>query len=203
MRLGIEKLDRVLGEIEGGDVLLIETIGSLGIELLSKVIRGSRDAERRVMILLSKGASERRLLPIDGTDLLILGKNVHAERLYEILHRIKGLPEGSLLVAIRLDVLLLFRPREAIYMFMEDLVSTVQEKKIIFVVTVDKRNLKEKDIAIFENLATHIIDITETVDGSNVTLVMRVKKSPGGRSGFCRFSIEEGNISIGEPLVEG
>ena len=196
MRLGIEKLDSVLGEVREGDVLLIETVGSLGVEILSKLIRDNKE-KLAVVVVLPKGASERRIIPTEGVDLLVMGENVHAERLYEILHTIRKLPGGSLIVGIRLDNLLLFRPPEAVYRFMEDIVSTVQNKNLIFVTTIDKRNVSERDLAVFENLSTHIIDITETVKGFKVSLVMRVKKSPNGSSGFCEFEIHEGRVVIG------
>ncbi|ASJ13154.1 hypothetical protein A3L14_09760 [Thermococcus thioreducens] len=198
MLLGVPKLDRVMGEVREGDVFLIETVGSLGVELLSEVILNNRE-KRNVSIILPKGASEKRVLPAEGTEVMVLGEDVHAERLYEILHHIRELPEGSVLVAIRLDVLFLLRPREAVFMFMEDPVSTVQKKKIILIMTVDKRNVDERDMAVFENLATHILDITEIVKGFKVTLVMRVKKSPKGSTGFCEFEIEGGRVSINGP----
>jgi len=198
MLLGIPALDKVIGEVREGDVFLIETVGSLGIELLSTIISETKK-ESEVSIILPKGASEKRVLQVKNADMMILGEDVHPERLYELLHHIRTLAEGSILIAVRLDVLLLLRPKEAVYMFMEDLVSIVQKNKIILIVTIDKRNVDESDMAMFENLSTHIIEIGERVEDFNVTFLMRVKKSPEGSTGFCEFKIIHGRIVINDP----
>lgn len=193
MRLGITKLDNVLGDVREGDVLLIETVGSLGVEIVSKVVK---DGGIRTIVLLPRGASERRIFETENVELLIIGEDVHVERLHELLHLVRELPPGSLLISIRFDMLFLFHAPETVYMFMEDLISTVQEKNLVFIATIDKRNVSERDMAVFENISTHIIDIVEVVRGSQVTSLLRVKKSPKGGTQFWEFKVQNGEVII-------
>ena len=76
----------------------------------------------------------------------------------------------------------------------------VREKRAVLTVLLDKRLIDERTLAMFENHATHIIDIVEVVEGFRVTRGIRIKKSPLGGTGFYRLDISSGEVKIGEPL---
>ena len=51
MRLGILKLDKLLGEIPEGSVVLIETLGELGEEIVIEALKENRE---KIVALVAK-----------------------------------------------------------------------------------------------------------------------------------------------------
>ena len=66
MRLGIPKLDELLGEIEPGSTVLISTIGELGIEIVLAVLKENK--EKAVVFVTPR--LKRRLKKIEGLSLI-------------------------------------------------------------------------------------------------------------------------------------
>ena len=197
MEIGIEKLDKLIGPLSGGSVLLIEDTGGIGAKICSVLVDRHKDSVPTLLIF-QKGSSEIKLFPKENLRTIIIGEDAHSGRLYEILHEVRKLPENSLVVAIRLDSLLLVRSLREVYMFLSDLASVVHEKDLILVMTVDKRNIKEREQSVFENLSTHVIDISEVVSEFRVFHLLRVKKSPAGSTGFYKLEMKRGEIKIHE-----
>ncbi len=190
----------LLTPIRKGDVLLVEMEGETATNVLLQTVEQSR-GKAPMVVVVPKGTPEVRsgIEKLNGIQLLVLGEDIDTDRLYELLHVIRRLQEGAVIVTIRLDSLLLKRDEKSVYLFLEDLTSAVQKKSIILVITIDKRNVSPRQLAMFENLSTHIVDITERISNFRVTPLLRVKKSPKGSTGFYTLELKNGEIILKRP----
>ncbi len=198
MRLGIPKLDELLGEIEPGSTVLISTIGELGIEIVLAVLKENK--EKAVVFVTPR--LKRRLKKIEGIDGVIyftLGEDFAPQELFKITHAMREVPEDRFVGIFFLQPLLVFHPSETVQRFFSELANMALERGFILMSMVDKRLLDDKTLAIFEESATHAIDIVEVVDGFKITRGIRIKKSPYGVTGFYKLELNK-EIIVGEPL---
>ncbi len=200
MEIPLSQLGNLLGPISEGDVVLVETEGEVTADFLLRTVEENR-GKAQLLFVVPKGAPEVRnpLKSQKDVQLLILGKDIDTDRLYELLRTIRNLSEGALIVTIRLDSLFLKRDEKSVYLFLEDLASLVQEKNLILLMTIDKRNVSSRQMAMFENLSTHVVDTMERITDSRVVHLLRVKKSPKGSTGFYTMNVKDGKIILQKP----
>lgn len=199
MRIGVPELDELLGEIEEGNILLLETIGTLGEEIVLEMLK--KNKENAVAFVTKKMRDEFKKIPeLANVKLIVLGEDVFPEELYAISFKLRNLFEGAHVGFFLLHPLLVFHPPTTVYKFFSEIASIVQEKKVVLTAIIDKRLVDERTLAMFENLATYVIDIVELIQGFKITRGLRIKKSPKGVTGFYKFKIREGKIVIGEPI---
>jgi hypothetical protein len=197
MEIGIPKLDELLGEIEEGNILLLETIGTLGEEIVLEMLK--KNKENAVAFVTKKMRDEFKKIPeLANVKLIVLGEDVFPEELYAISFKLRNLFEGAHVGFFLLHPLLVFHPPTTVYKFFSEIASIVQEKKVVLTAIIDKRLVDERTLAMFENLATYVIDIVELIQGFKITRGLRIKKSPKGNTGFYKFEIRDGKIVIGE-----
>jgi len=199
MRTGIRKLDILLGDIAPGSTILIETVGTLGEEIATSTLLANRG--NAVAFITPKLQEEfgRKFKPED-MKMVVLGRDINQQELYQISLTFRKLLKGSWVAFFILHPLLVFHPPEIIFKLFSELVNIVRERRAVLVVLLDKRLIDERTLAMFENHATHIIDIVEVIEGFRVTRGIRIKKSPLGGTGFYRLDISNGEAKIGEPL---
>ncbi|WP_456394378.1 hypothetical protein [Thermococcus sp.] len=199
MRTGIRKLDILLGDLEPGSTILIETVGTLGEEIATSMLLANRgNAVAFVTPKLSE-EFEKQFGPGE-ISLIVLGRDVQQQELYQISFTFRKMLKGSCVAFFILHPILVFHPPEIVFKLFAELVEIVREKKAVMMVLIDKRLVDERTLAMFENYASHIIDILEVVEGFKVTRGIRIKKSPLGGTGFYRLDISNGEVKIGEPL---
>ena len=197
MEIGIQELDELLAPVEEGSVILIESSHGLGEAVIPHIINANK-GKTPVIVILPRGSPEIATFPREGIQTLIFGRDVDPDKLYELLRAIRELPETALVIAIRLDFLFLRRQVKSIYMFLEDLMSTVQERGLILIMTVEKRSISDRELAMFESMSTHVIDIVEKISELNVTHLLRVKKSHRGSTGFYTMKVKDNKIHLYE-----
>ncbi len=199
MRTGIRKLDILLGEVAPGSTILIETVGTLGEEIATSTLLANRGNAVAFITPKLQEEFERKFKPKD-VKMVVLGRDINQQELYQISLTFRKLLKGSWVAFFILHPLLVFHPPEIIFKLFSELVDIVREKRAVLAVLLDKRLIDERTLAMFENHATHIIDIVEVVEGFRVTRGIRIKKSPLGGTGFYRLDISSGEVKIGEPL---
>lgn len=198
MKIGISKLDELLGEINLGSTILISTIGELGIEIVVAVLRENK--EKAVVFVTPR--LKKRLKKTEGIDGVIyftLGEDFAPQELFKITHAMREVPEDRFVGIFFLQPLLVFHPPETVHRFFSELANIALERGFVLMSMVDKRLLDDKTLAIFEESATYVIDIVEIVDGFKITRGIRIKKSPHRVTGFYELKLNK-EIIIGEPL---
>ncbi|HHI01273.1 MAG TPA: hypothetical protein ENL40_07425, partial [Thermococcus litoralis] len=160
MKIGVSKLDELLGEIEPGSTILISTIGELGIEIVLAVLRENK--EKAIAFVTPR--LKKRLKKTEGIDGVIyftLGEDFAPQELFKITHAMREVPEDRFVGIFFLQPLLVFHPPETAHRFFSELANIALERGFVLMSMVDKRLLDNKTLAIFEESATHVIDIVE------------------------------------------
>ncbi len=199
MQTGIGKLDILLGEVEPGSTILIETVGTLGEEIAISTLFTNR--ENAVAFVTPKLSEEfEKKFGSEGIKLIVLGRDIHQQELYQISFTFRKLLRGSCVAFFILHPLLVFHPPEVVFKLFAEMVDITRETKGVMIIMIDKRLVDDRTLAMFENYASHIIDILEVLEGFKVIRGLRIKKSPIGGTGFYKFDISKGKVIIGEPL---
>ncbi len=197
MEIGIQELDELLAPVEEGSVILIESSHGLGEAIIPHIINANKD-KTSAIVILPRGSPEIATFPKEGIQTLIFGRDIDPDKLYELLRAIRELPEGALVIAVRLDFLFLRRQVKSIYMFLEDLMSTVQERGLTLIMTVEKNSISDQDLAMFESMSTYVIDIIEEVSEFNVIHLLRIKKPYPNSTKFYMMKLKDGKIHLNE-----
>ncbi|NJE85889.1 hypothetical protein E3E23_08650 [Thermococcus sp. CX2] len=199
MKTGIKKLDKLLSEVPEGSTILIETIGTLGEEIAASMLRTHKENAVAFVTPQLREKFEKRF-NLQKIEMVVLGRDMYQEELYQISHILRNLPEGSSVGFFLLHPLIVFQPSSIVFKLFSELVTIVQEKKAVMVVLLDKRLIDSRSLAMFENYATYVIDIIEEVKGFKITRGLRIKKSPSGGTDFYEFEIKDGKVTIGDPI---
>ncbi len=199
MRLGIPKLDELLGEIEPGSIILISTVGDVGMDLVIQTLKGN-GAGKAILVTPRLEKQLKNVPGLENSVYFALGRDFGPQELFKVTHLMKELPYQELIGVLFLQPLLVFHPPITVYRFLSELADIAISRNFVLMTIIDKRLLDERTLAMFEELSTYVIDITEVVEGFRITRGIRIKKSPGSITGFYRLDIEAGSINIGEPL---
>ncbi len=187
---GIKKLDEILGGgIEFGRSVLIETISGLGdvlaLNMVAEALRRKFDSfivlgRKRVRdikeFLKNKGVDPSTLTIVTTTE---RGeKKVNLDELFMVSHTIKDLARRARIGYIDiLQILLILHDPRKIYALFSDIISTLRELEVSAIMTLDKRFVDERTLAMFEDLADIVIEFEEVVENMNVKRGVRVKKN--------------------------
>ncbi len=106
-------------------------------------------------------------------------------------YTLREVAKDRLIVVFFLQSLLAIYPAGVIHHFFSELTHIAVEHNLILVAMGDKRLVDERTLALFEESATHVIDIVEVVDGFKITRGIRVKVSPYGGTGFYEFKVDK------------
>jgi len=199
MKLGIPKLDELLGEIPEGSVVLIETLGELGEEIVIEALK--RNSEKSVAFVTKRLKEKLEKIPeLKNIRYITLGKDFAPQELFKITHHLRQIPNEYFVGFFLLQSLLVFNSPKTVYRFFSEVSSITYEKKLILIAIIDKRLFDKKLLAMFENASTHVIEIDEELEKFKIIRGIRIKKSPKGSSEFYELVIKDGNIIIGDPL---
>ncbi|RLF77043.1 hypothetical protein DRN39_04915 [Thermococci archaeon] len=199
MRIGIPKLDELLGEIELGSTVLIETIGEIGIEIAIEALK--RNKEKSAVFLTPRLKKRlEHIFELGEVVYLTLGEDFAPQELFKVTHALRELPEDRFIAVFLIQPLLIFHPSQRVYRFFAELSDIANARGIILMTMIDKRLVDERTLATFEESATHVIDIVEVIQGFKIIRGLRIKKSPKKISGFYKLKIKDGNVEVGELL---
>jgi len=211
---GIAKLDELLGGgVEESRVILIETTAGLGDLLaLNFVAESLKKGERCFVILGSKKVKDfRRFLKDRGADTSKLtvittseksDRKLNLDELFLISHTIKELAKSTKFgnIDILQPLLILYDPKKVFALFSE-ICCFLKESKITTVLTIDKRFVDERTLAMFEELADVVIELEEVVDNLKVKRGIRIKKnSLSPPTDFYSLKIDKNGFEIGEKI---
>jgi len=187
---GIRKLDEILGGgIDFGRSVLIETISGLGdilaLNIVAEALRRNVDSfivlgRKRVRdireFLRSRGVDPSSLTIVTTTE---KGeRKINLDELFMISHTIKDLARRAKLGYIDiLQILLILHDPRKIYALFLDIISAMKELEVSAVMTLDKRFVDERTLAMFEDLADIVIEFEEVIEKMNVRRGVRVKKN--------------------------
>jgi hypothetical protein len=199
MKLGIPKLDELLGDIEPGSILILLTVGDPGADIFFNFLKAN---EEKAMIFatpqIKRFLVEKR--DIKKARFVVLGEDVSSKNLFEITDLVRNLAKESYIGVFFFQPLFLFHTVEVIQKFFAQLTEIALERRLVLLAILDKRFLKEKEIVGFETNATHVLEISETISGFTIVRGIRVKKSPSGVSGFYKLEFKDGEVTVGEAL---
>ncbi|WP_457754410.1 hypothetical protein [Thermococcus sp.] len=199
MKFGIPKLDELLGEIPEGSVVLIETLGNLGEEIVVEALK--ENSKKSVAFVTKRLKEEFEKIPeLKNIRYIVFGEDFAPQELFKITYKLRQILNGYLVGLFFLQPLLVFHPPETVYKFFSEVSSITHDNKLVLIAILDKRLVDERTLAMFENASTHVIEIVEELEKFKVIRGLRIKKSPKGSSGFYELIIRNGKVTIGEPL---
>ncbi len=211
---GIKKLDELLGGgVEEGRAILIETISGLGDLLaLSFVAESLKRREKCFVILGRKRIRDIRKFfedrGVDTSNLTIITtyekskKKLNLDELFLISHTIKELAKTTKFGSIDIlqPLLILYDPRK-IYSLLSEIVGILKDSNVTTVLTVDKRLVDNRTLAMFEELVDVVIELEEVVDNLKVRRGIRIKKnSLSPPTHFYSLKIDKNGFEIGEKI---
>ncbi|AHF79828.1 hypothetical protein [Thermococcus paralvinellae] len=199
MKFGIPKLDRLLGEINEGSVVLIETLGNLGEEIVIEALK--KNSDKSVAFVTKRLKEELGKIPeLKDLKYIVFGEDFAPQELFKITYQLRQILNGYLVALFFLQPLLVYHPPETVYKFFSEVSSIAHDNKLVLIAILDKRLIDERTLAMFENVSTHVIEIGEELEKFRVIRGIRIKKSPRGSSSFYELVIKDGKVTIGEPL---
>ncbi|NPA47087.1 MAG: hypothetical protein GXO14_00400 [Thermococci archaeon] len=198
--MGDSGIDRLLQGIEEGGIVLIEAPGVMGDEVALELLRMYKGENRVVFITPKQKRMFRDNPDFSDVDIKVIGEDIHPQELYQITFAFRNLPDGSKVALLSLHFLLVFHPAELVYKLFSELTKISIDKNLLLIVTVDCRILDIKSLAMFEGLATHVLEILEVINGFRIRRGIRVKKSPTGGTCFYEITLSNGRIKVGEPI---
>jgi len=195
---GISKLLMDMDSPSG--IVLIETPGVMGEEVALELVKAYK-GEKKVAFITPKQKRMFKGNPeFSDMDVKVIGEDIHPQELYQITFAFRNLTRKSKIALLSLHFLLVFHPAEVVYKLFSELTKISIDKDLLLIATVDYRILDLKSLAMFEGLATHVLEILEVINGFKIKRGIRVKKSPTGGTGFYEISLMEGKIQVGEPI---
>ena len=175
MRFGIKKLDEIIGEIEDGSVILIEGDGDILLILAKEFLKNAVKEGHDVFALVSERV-KRYLRDIEGIRIVTPNNEFSLQELFTIALIVKDAKEKVGLIDI-FQQLLIMHDSDRIYNLLSDICTHVRRKGCIGIITLDKRIVDERTLAMFENEADYVIEIREIIKKMKIIRGIRIKKS--------------------------
>jgi len=193
MRFGIFKFDELIGDIAGGRIVLIESIGDLGLRLSLHFLKNAD----KVSAIIPKRLKRDLEAILRNAKILTPNEDFTLHELFTISLVTKRL-DGVILLDI-LQTLLIIHSPEKVYQLFQEVCDIVREKEGIMLTNIDKKLVDERVLAMFENEADYVIEIEEIVENLRIRRGIRVKKNPlAPPSKFYELIVDEGGIRLGE-----
>ncbi len=189
MKTGIKKLDKIIGTIDEGSILIIESPGELSIYLAKKFVK-----EENTVVFIHR--KQTKFFPEIKSK--IPGENYSLQELYTIPLAIKDTHEKVVIFTLFPQIYMLHDSNKA-YQILVDVAEIIRESKRMFVATIDTSIMDERTIAMLESEADYVIEIREVIKDLKILRGIRVKKSLSKKpSGFYEFDIRD--LSLGDPI---
>lgn len=200
---GIQKLDGLVGVVDEGRIILIETVGDLGVEIAMSFMKDALKRDYQVFIVVSEGKEKdvRKSLSnyIDSVNLITSGKSFTFQELYTISLITRGREEKIGLIKILQPLLTIHEPKKVYNLFLE-MVENLRKSDVTVIFTIDKKLVDDRILAMFENDADIVIEIEELIENFKIKRGIRVKKSPNmPPSDFYELEINK-EIRIGDKI---
>ncbi len=177
MRFEIEGLNEIIGNISEGRVILIESIGDLGLRLalgfLKNAIKNGYDA----YALVPKRLKNDLKRELESVNVLTPNEEYTLHELFTISLVIRRMKEKVGLIDILQPLLIIHSPGK-IYQLFQEICDIVRDREGILLIVVDKKIVNSRVLAMFEGEADYVIEIEEIVEGLKIRRGIRVKKSP-------------------------
>ena len=198
LKFNLPKLDKLLGNISKGRVILIEGVGNLALKLALKFLKNAIDKGYQVFAIVPKRLRKDISREVNA-NVIVPNDNLTFHELFTISLIVKKLTENIGLIDIIQPLLIVHSP-EKVYQLFQEICDIVRSRDGVLVVTIDKKFVDEKVLAMFEMEADFVIEIDEVVDKLKVIRGIRVKKSPvNPPSDFYRLYFD-GDIEVGEKI---
>jgi archaellum biogenesis ATPase FlaH len=200
MRFDILKFGEIVGDITGGRVVLIESVGDIGLRIALGFLKNASKEGYRVFAIVPKRLEEDLKKELSSAKIITPNDDFTLHELFTISLAVKKLEEKVGLIDI-LQTLLIIHPPEKVYQLFQEICDIVREKKGILIVTVDKKLADERVLAMLESEADYVIEIEEIIEGLRIRRGIRVKKNPNKPpSKFCELIINGNIIRLGERI---
>ncbi len=198
MRFDIPKFDDIIGEISNGRVVLIETVGDLGLRLALSFLRNAIKNGFKVFAIVPKRLRGDLRRKLGDARILTPNDEFTMHELFTVSLTVKRLEEKVGLLDILQPLLIIHSP-EKVYQLFQEICEIVRERNGVLIAIIDKKLVDSRILAMFESEADYVIDIEEVVDGLRIRRGIRVKKNPNKPpSKFYELVVDERGIRIGE-----
>ncbi|AEA46924.1 RAD55 family ATPase [Archaeoglobus veneficus] len=199
MKFGIKKLDELIGGIETGRVVLIETVGGLGSELVYRFMENAIESGENVFAVVPKRMKKDLEKRLKNARIIVPNGEISMQELYTVSLAIKRMHEKVGCIEIFQPLLIIHGP-EKIYQLFQDVGNAIREKDMLVLVTIDKKLVDERTLAMFEDEADYVIEVEEVMEGLKIRRGIRIKKSPGGiPTDFYELRINT-DVHVGEKV---
>jgi|Deesub1362B_J571_1020462.scaffolds.fasta_scaffold00055_42 hypothetical protein len=201
MRFAIAKLDELIGEIEPGRVVLLETVGELGREFVFKFLQTAEKSGEEVFIFVPGRMVHDVRKWLKNAFVIYPEQGINLHELFSISLALRNARQkiGGFLL---LDTLIILHSPEKVFQLFREITDVVRKKEQILIVTFDKNLVDEKILAMFEEESDYVIELREIAEGFRLKKGIRVKKSPfRPPSDFYELVIEGERIDVGDRYV--
>jgi len=201
MRFGISKLDELIGGVELGRVLLLETVGELGREFVFKFLHAAEKSGEEVFIFIPERMVNDVSMWLESPAVVHPERGINVHELFSISLALRNTEQkiGGFLL---LDSLTILHPSENVFQLFRELTEVVRKKGQLLIITLDKNLVDEKTLAMFEEESDYVIELREIADGFRLKKGIRVKKSPTKPpSDFYELIIDGERIDVGDRYV--
>jgi len=200
MRFDVSKFDEILGVIEGGRVVLIESVGDLGLRIALGFLKNAIAEGRNVFAVVPRRLKEDVCRALGKVRILVPDDEFTLHELFTVSLAMKRVEERVGLVDILQPLLIIHSP-EKVYQLFQDVCDMIREKKGILLATIDKKLVDGKVLAMFETEADYVIEIEEVVEGLRIRRGIRIKRSPNRPpTKFYELLVDESGMRLGERI---
>jgi KaiC/GvpD/RAD55 family RecA-like ATPase len=201
MRFGIPKLDELVGEVEPGRVLLLETAGELGREFVFKFLQTAEKSGENIFIFVPERMVQDVGTWLENPTVIHPEKGINVHELFTISLALRNI-ETKIGGFLLLDSLIILHPPDNVFQLFRELTEVVRKREQLMVITLDKSLVDEKTLAMFEEESDYVIELREIADGFRLKKGIRVKKSPlKPPSDFYELIINGEKIDVGDRYV--
>ncbi len=177
MRFEIEEFNKIIGKISEGRVVLIESIGNLGLRLALGFLKNAIKDGYNVYALVPKRLKNDIKQELENVSVLTPNDEYTIHELFTISLVIRRMKERVGLIDILQPLLIVHSPRK-IYQLFQEICDIVRDRKGILLVVIDKKVVSSSVLAMFEGESDYVIEIEEMVKDLKIRWGIRVKKSP-------------------------
>lgn len=208
---GIPELDRLLvGGVEEGRIVLVETMGGLGEEIAMSFLLEALRKEEKTFVILEKrrvrdvkNSIKKNNLKDDTLTVIVLeNKEVSIQELFTITDVVRrSAKSNSFGVFQLLSSLLIIHDVAKVYSMFVEMSNFLRDADVTVVFTIDKTLSDRRVIATFEETADVVIEVEEIIDGFKITRGIRVKKNPmDSPTEFYELRVKGNSVEIGERI---
>ena len=201
MRFAVAKLDELIGEIEPGRVVLLETVGELGREFVFKFLQTAEKDGEGVFVFIPERMVHDVGKWLEKPFVIHPERGINLHELFSISLALRNIRQkiGGFLL---LDSLIILHSAEKVFQLFREITEVARKKEQILIATLDKNLVDDKTLAMFEEESDFVIELREIAEGFRLKKGIRVKKSPiKPPSDFYELVIDGDRIDVGDRYV--